>query len=70
MLNASDVRAFALANGHKVGVRGRLPRALFVEYLAAHPRVAREVASANGISLAVRGRISAANLTAIADSVR
>jgi hypothetical protein len=70
MLNASDVRDFALSNGHKVGERGRLPRHLFVEYLAAHPRVAREVATANGVAIAQRGRISVATLTAIAETVR
>lgn len=60
-----DVRVWALNEGLKVGVRGRLPKPVLTEYLAAHPKFAREVAASKGISVPAKGKLSAVALNSI-----
>lgn len=61
----ADVRTWAVNEGLKVGVRGRLPKPVLTQYLAAHPKFAREVAAEKGISVPAKGKLSAAALNSI-----
>jgi len=54
-----DIREWALMEGLKVGERGRLPKPLLKQYLAAHPHYAREVAQVKGIQVPTKGKLSA-----------
>lgn len=60
-----DVRNWARTEGLEVGVRGRLPKPVLTEYLAAHPKFAREVAAEKGIEVPKTGRLSVSTLNSI-----
>ena len=55
---ASNIRSWALDNDVPVGSRGRLGPIAKTAFFSAHPKVAREVAGAAGITVPARGRIS------------
>lgn len=61
----ADVRTWAVNEGLKVGVRGRLPKPVLTQYLASHPKFAREVAAEKGLSVPAKGRLSASALDSI-----
>jgi hypothetical protein len=61
----ADVRTWAVNEGLKVGVRGRLPKPVLTQYLGAHPKFAREVAAEKGISVPAKGKLSASALDSI-----
>jgi hypothetical protein len=66
---AADVRASLREAGVEVGTRGRVSREQVTQALALRPATARALAGAAGLVLAERGRISAANFAAIAETV-
>lgn len=61
----ADVRSWAVNEGLKVGVRGRLPKPVLTQFLAAHPKFAREVAAEKGITVPKTGKLGASLLTDI-----
>jgi len=58
----SAIREWAKENGEQVGLRGRLPKSLVVDYLMAHPAEARTFLVESGIEVGKRGRISRAKV--------
>lgn len=69
MFSPADVRAWALANGHKVGVRGRLPQDVFAAFLLSHPATLRALATERGLTTAKRGRLSATLASEVASTL-
>jgi hypothetical protein len=54
----SAIREWAKDQGQEVGLRGRLPKSLIVDYLMAHPKEARAFLKDSGFEVGERGRIA------------
>lgn len=70
-LTPAAVRAFAQEKGLPgAGSRGRMSASLFVAYLAANPKVAREVAKEVGVAIGPRAKLTEARLVEVANLIR
>lgn len=66
MATNKEIRAWATAQGVEVGVRGRLSKAVKVDYFEQHPHEARLAAQAKGLKVGVKGRLPKAIFNEIA----
>lgn len=70
-LTPATVRAWAQENGVPgAGARGRMSKDLFVKFLAANPKTAREVAAEVGVTIGPRAKLTEARLSEVAALVR
>lgn len=65
MLDLSAVRGWAAQAGIEIGKRGRVSRAVLVDYLLAHQAEARTIAKALNVPTPARGRLSRATVDAL-----
>lgn len=68
MITSTEIREWARTDAFDgfVGTRGRLGPEIKTAYFAAHPSVARQVASEAGIEVSAKGRIKEETLSLIA----
>ena len=66
----SQVRAWAQQTGEPVATHGRLSHEVVTTYLMAHPSVARDLATENGIPISSRVKVAQATCEELALLVR